>query len=66
VKKLNKFRKLQLGTNDLVQIRNMVESAQEGNSTTAKLKDSQVGCKVYSMGENNPIIRIDIKRSKEI
>jgi len=44
----------------------MVESAQEGNSTTAKLKDSQVGCKVYSMGENNPIIRIDIRRSKEL
>lgn len=63
---MSKFRKLQLGTNDLVQIRNMVELAHEGVSSSAKLKDSQVECKVYSMGENNPIIRIDIKRSKEI
>ena len=64
---MNKFRKLQLGTNDLVQVRNMVELVQEGvSSSSSKLKDSQVECKVYSMGENNPIIRIDIKRSKGI
>lgn len=57
------FREVNLGTNDLVQMREMVNNVSLGmKSVSAILKDSRLTCKVYSMGETNPVIRIDIRR----
>lgn len=59
------FREVTLGTNDLVQIREMVNNVSLGmKSVSAILRDSHLTCKVYSMGETNPIIRVDIRRVK--